>query len=410
MSMPDDLVDRLKARKGILAAGIAVIAVLAGMLVFFIMDDGPSDDEPIANPDAVIRIELDRGMYIELTDDFVSGDLNAYINNSGELIIYLDEGIASGYSNFAWVLRNEQDNTYKTAVKTAPDVKWTDPEVGLFSVTAFCYIEPEDDRPATSYFGYMRYYGDKVTEYSWTYGGRAFTADYTISAQDVGRYSSPTYVTSSIRHGTDITQLADFTVVDDSVAGLQASLRSAFDGAYPYDEGRYADFMLSFVNQCISFASDTYNYSVNHYRAFPVETLFIGSGDSEDKCILYATLLSCAGIGCGILALPGYFMVAVETSVAPPALIPEGFVFEEFFHLERKYTAADTIKGDALGLMRDCFSFDLFRDQFYYYGNYIEGDFGLVLLRICLYGSAYGATWLSDSHRPPARNTSSWYS
>jgi len=333
------------------------------------------------NPENSIIIQVDANRYIELTDDFTTGDLNAYMNNSGELIIYLGEGVADSYSSYVWVLRDDLSNTYKTATKAEPEVKWTDPDVGLFAVMVYCYVDDVDEKAAASYYGGMTYYGDRVLSYVWEYGSETVSATSVLTRDDIEQYRSVTAAPDSLRHGKALADTVRFITPGGSIGGLQKSLRSAYDASYEYSDALYADFLLSFVRECFDYAPDSKNYGVDQYRAFPVETLLAGSGDSEGLCVLYASLIQAAGMGCGIIGLPEYYMVAVAVQASAPASVPDGFVFKDFSRGGSRYVAADPLEGPSLGLMRDCYGFDLIRGVYTYYGERYTEDYGLAVAR-----------------------------
>ena len=382
LNFDDGLIYKLKhGRKTVVASGIAVIAILVCLLAFFIADNGSTDDGPIVNPENSIIIQVDANRYIELTDDFTTGDLNAYMNNSGELIIYLGEGVADSYSSYVWVLRDDLSNTYKTATKAEPEVKWTDPDVGLFAVMVYCYVDDVDEKAAASYYGGMTYYGDRVLSYVWEYGSETVSVTSVLTRDDIEQYRSVTAAPDSLRHGKALADTVRFITPGGSIGGLQKSLRSAYDASYEYSDALYADFLLSFVRECFDYAPDSKNYGVDQYRAFPVETLLAGSGDSEGLCVLYASLIQAAGMGCGIIGLPEYYMVAVAVQASAPASVPDGFVFKDFSRGGSRYVAADPLEGPSLGLMRDCYGFDLIRGVYTYYGERYTGDYGLAVAR-----------------------------
>ena len=382
LSYDDGILYKLRnGRKTVVASGIAVMAVLVCLLAFFILDNGGPGEDPIVNPDNSIILQVDSSSYIELTDDFTTGELNAYMNNSGELIIYLDGGIAEGYESYVWILRDDLSNTYRTSTKTEPEAKWTDPDVGLFAIMAYCYVHESDDKAAATYYGGMTYYGDKTLSYSWDYGGYPVSVSSVLTRDDIEYYRSGVAAQESLRHGDALSDTVSFVTPGVSIGSLQKSLRSAYDSFHGYSDAGYADFLLSFVRGCFDYAPDTKNYGVEQFRAFPVETLLAGSGDSEGLCVLYASLLKSAGIRCGIIGLPEYYMVAVAVQTQAPHDVPEGFVFKEFSRGGSRYVAADPLAGPSLGLMRDCFGFDLLRSVYTYYGERYTGDYGLVSAR-----------------------------
>lgn len=382
LNFDDGILYKLRAQRRVaVATGVAVMAVLVCLLAFFVVDNGGPSDDPIVNPENSIILNVDSNRYIELTDDFTTGQLNAYLNNSGELIIYLDDSVAQGYSSYVWVLRDDLNNTYRTATKSEPEVKWTDPDVGLFAVLAYCYLQEDDEIAAASYYGGMTCYGDRTLTYFWEYGSDVASVSSVLTRDDIERYREVTAASDSLRHGKALQDTVLFVTPGGSIGSLQKALRSEFDSMYEYSDALYADFLLSFVRECFDYAPDTKNYGVDQYRAFPVETLLTGSGDSEGLCVLYASLLQAAGIGCGIIGLPGYYMVAVAVQMSAPADVPDGYAFKDFSRGGSRYVAADPLEGPSLGLMRDCFGFDLVRGTFTYYGKRYTGDYGLAVAR-----------------------------
>ena len=382
LNFDDGLLYKLKSeRRVVVATGVAVMAVLVCLLAFFIVDNGGPEDGPIVNPEKSITLQVDANRYIELTDDFTTGNLNAYLNNSGELIIYLDGELAQGYSSYVWVLRDDLSNTYRTATKAEPEVKWTDPDVGLFAVMVYCYADDRDEKAAASYYGGMTYYGDRTLTYFWYYGSEGMSVTSVLTRDDIERYRSVAAAPDSLRHGKALADTVSFVTPGGSIGSLQKALRTEYDVAHEYSDAGYADFLLSFVRECFDYAPDSKNYGLDQYRAFPVETLLAGSGDSEGLCVLYASLLQSAGIGCGIIGLPEYYMVAVAVTMHAPADVPEGFVFKDFSRGGSRYVVADPLQGPSLGLMDDSFGFDLIRGTFTYYGKRYTGDYGLAVAR-----------------------------
>ena len=69
---------------------------------------------------------------------------------------------------------------------------------------------------------------------------------------------------------------------------------------------------LWFVNSCISYTSDTELYGCDDYVAFPLETLYLRSGDCEDKSILLCALLNAAGYDTVLVDFIGHMSCAVR--------------------------------------------------------------------------------------------------
>lgn len=151
--------------------------------------------------------------------------------------------------------------------------------------------------------------------YTWDFVGpdaraKRFSASINFSYSEYYDYVVDTSIGRANYH-----KIADFAVVDDSIRGLEESLRSAYVSVYPMDAEWYANFILSFVqinmdypplarNDGDSMSSpDTYLYGKAEYFAYPLQTLFFDLGDCEDTAILCAALFDAAGFDAAVAVL-----------------------------------------------------------------------------------------------------------
>lgn len=111
-------------------------------------------------------------------------------------------------------------------------------------------------------------------------------------------------------------------VLRDSVFtdGLESLLRDEFDNkgiphSHENDDGyNYASYLLTFVQETVTYADDIKLYGISEYWAFPTETIMRGYGDCEDTAFLCAALFKAAGFDTAMGLLPGHAMAGVHLS------------------------------------------------------------------------------------------------
>lgn len=111
---------------------------------------------------------------------------------------------------------------------------------------------------------------------------------------------------------------------------LESELRELYDEKIPLpyrdDDYYYASFILTFVQQVISYypvdligeavsgdlmSADEIIYGSDEYWAFPTETILHGAGDCEDTSFLCAALFKAAGFDAAVAILPGHVMAGL---------------------------------------------------------------------------------------------------
>lgn len=355
------------------------------LLALVIVDDGPepsTQDEPIDHNPPDLIIELNNNSQIVLGDDFMDGSLLATMNAKGQLVITLNEDDSEKYSHYTWVLRDELSNTYLKKEKAEPEMIWVSPSVGAYTAMCYCYILPEDESPDRIYSGSINYQGDKTQHFVWDYDGRSFQIESTITIADQQKYSDKWILPYNVRSGEVLDAAWQMIVTDGSVDMLSKKMLNLFSYNYgPTHPGdyRYADFLLSFVRG-VGFSYDSVNHYRGDYWAFPAETLFNGCGDEEDMAFLYASLLKAAGYECRLFSMPNTMMVAVMTDNTPDIVIADGYTRSVIVSEGVEYQICEPYSDpdSHLGTMKDCYGFDSYGMIFYYYGEMVEGDFGLL--------------------------------
>ena len=366
-----------KARVGMCI--LIFILVFAGALV--IMDSydrhhTEPDPEPV--PEGIIVNVTGYG-YMDLTGDFASGRMNVIplYNPDLRLSISLANDLGDRYYRIMWVVETESYNAdnpknpfYMKVTKdrsgssSIDTVTWENVNVGRFTITADCYTESGE---CDVFIGNGTFYGSYSTTYEWTYDGRAYSIKYTMSSDDVR-----TCLNYNLRDRTDMQTTApmtDFVVGGKAISDLDERLMSAYKRYHDFSPESYADFVLSFVQQCFPFEYDSFNYKVEDYWAYPTETILWGCGDDEDRAILYCAIMEDSEsitneeIGTALIQLPETTIAGI-TSDEP---IPKGMRF--IMYADEGYIVADTGSDLQLGKIRDIYSISDDGTTVYYNGE-----------------------------------------
>lgn len=69
--------------------------------------------------------------------------------------------------------------------------------------------------------------------------------------------------------------------------------------------------VLSFVQDAIPYQYDSTTYSAEEYWQFPLETLYLGTGDCEDTSILFAAICKQMGWDAALFLLYGHMAAGV---------------------------------------------------------------------------------------------------
>lgn len=102
-----------------------------------------------------------------------------------------------------------------------------------------------------------------------------------------------------------------------------------------------AEYVLKFVNSIIHYRSDMSVHGRGEYWQFPIETLYLGTGDCEDFAILYVSLMQAMGFETLLVMEPEH----VSTAVLVDAEVGETTVE---YH-GKIFVTADPTNGRGLG-------------------------------------------------------------
>lgn len=128
------------------------------------------------------------------------------------------------------------------------------------------------------------------------------------------------------------------TYDDEYIDIIVDKIMFGFDGT----NAQKVNYMAAFV-QNIDYRSDSETDSSYEYPRYPVETLFDGRGDCEDKAILTASLLYSMGYDVALLRLPNHMAVGVNLSKDE---IPN---FD--YYIDNYYFLETTTKGKSCGFI-----------------------------------------------------------
>ena len=361
----------MKSPKVRVAMTVVVVAlVFAGCLVIFDYIDShnsdDSDDDSPVTEGIVVRIATNG--YMDLTGDFTDGTLKVLPLYDPDLRIQisLDEGLESDYNKIIWVVKTEGYNgsnsknpfyTKVTKIRDSDDsaigtVTWGNVLVGRFSVTAECYTY---DGECRIHSGYGTYYGKLDASYLWEYEGKTCKLSYTLSQDDVR-----TCLEYDLTERMDMqtrSDVADFIALGQAVSDLDRKLMRLYsDLSYTYTSDGYADFILSFVQQCFPDVPDSSVYGVEDYWAYPAETVLWGCGDDEDRAILFCALmasnLSDPKVSVALIGLPDRTVAAISLDmshsfISKPVMIDSGGTM---------FTVADTDSDLGLGRLSSAYA------------------------------------------------------
>jgi len=350
---------------------IIFIMVFAGALVIFdyYEKSQPAQSE-IPEPEPTIdtvglMIEVPSNGYLDMTGDFQNGSLmiTPRYNPDLEFYIHLNDSYSGRYYKIMWVVQtdvyngtNAKNPFYQKVTKEEGisadiyGVTWDNVSMGRFWITAQCFSE----NGGTDVFsGDGIYYGKSAKTYSWTHNGNLVTMEFELTTDQV-RECIAADMTERAEMQSDIS-MKDRVVSDGAVKDLNDKLKSLFTVNFRYSDAEYADFVLTFVQDCFPNVYDSFNYRVDDYWATPTETLFYGCGDDEDKAILFCSIMKAAGMDAGLLTLPHTVIAAVDIDISDNPIIVYAKRVRGLY--SSMYVVADTSSDLGLGQVRGIYDF-----------------------------------------------------
>ena len=118
---------------------------------------------------------------------------------------------------------------------------------------------------------------------------------------------------------------------DEYIDVILESIMSEFSGT----KVQNINYIASFV-QTIEYKTDSEENNTFEYPRFPIETLYDGQGDCEDKAILTASMLYSLGYDVSLLRLPNHMAVGVK--LAEEDIPNYDYYIEDYYFLETTTT------------------------------------------------------------------------
>lgn len=296
---------------------IIAVASTAGVLTYSIISDHPEPE--LVRGDLTVRgsiaqegVEADEYAGVAtLTYELSGADIEWRILDLDDTAFVRD--IGGGYS--------ERGYTTASNGRTL-----TIDEPGRYSVRL--YVDGDLDRSGTAILD-----GPVDRTFSWTQTlASGESHSYSVSV----RYMYSDYLgyhqDDAVRHQNQDSD-ARFVIIDDTVrlleSALEAEYRQVRGSAAVIGGQDYADYLLSFVQSCISYpdsitssdggyvldaeegSGDMFLHGEWERWSYPLETIHTGYGDCEDTTFLAASLFSAAGYGAAIATIPNHMVVAV---------------------------------------------------------------------------------------------------
>ena len=345
-----------------MSIAIFMVVFVAALLVLNATDvfNHNTDPEPEPKIEGLV-VEVRTNGYLDLTEDFATGELTVVPLYEPELRFQfsLRNDLGQQYYKIMWVVETEAYNKqnaknpfYSKVTKESSGISpidtviWSNVNVGKFTVTADCY---RSDGTYDVYEGHGSYYGIFNTSYEWNYSGTRYTFDYSMSSDEVRVCLN--YDLTERMDLQNRTTMKDFVTDNQSITDMNLKLKALYSKNYKYTLDRYADFVLSFVQQCFPHVYDSFNYKVNDYWAYPMETILWGCGDDEDRAILYCALIKDSEMNAAILTLPETTIAAVELDMSSSYIKNPVTVRG----LNATYVVADTSSDLGLGEIRPAY-------------------------------------------------------
>ena len=334
-SSPTSSGRRSGGKRTAMVAAFAVIALVIVAALIASIDYDRTDDRtvnPQTQPDGGTTVVFTDGVYYVSGEDADLFDFEL-TEQDGErqLVVTLDDSVASGYDSFTWYVNDESKWPwgYQQIEKTEPVLYWTLDEdtVGDFSVGVVC--RESSGFPSffptsgTEYSVDVSIDGTYIQQYSWTYLGESYelSVDYTYSEFIEMSGSNGASLSKRMGYGNGTySVVTDFITVDETVLEMERELSELYLGTYgSMNDSGYAEFILAFVQTCFGYTYDSVLYGQQEYYAFPLETIHNGGGDCEDTSILCAAIYEAAGYDAGEFIIPGHAIAAVALNGFTPA-------------------------------------------------------------------------------------------
>ncbi|MCL2333767.1 hypothetical protein [Candidatus Methanoplasma termitum] len=297
-----------------------VIALFVGVVVVGLA--GSSENAP----EKTETQQINPYSYFKVSNDFLEerNTLSVALATDNRIAFTLSPDQASKYVSYTWTLYDRDhlastsayvfsQYTGDTIKKTEPVLYYLSQKPGVYDIKVDCLTSSGQ---RTTYSGTVTYIGTVIKDYNWTYNGASYSIRLSFDYKEYLDYKN---MNINGRNVTNYNKTVSFVTYNDPVIkDLERSLRNAYGVNKAAADGNYASFILAFVQICFGYPSystfmsaEKYQYGVEEYFAYPLETIIYGMGDCEDTSILAAALFKAAGFNAGVVVLPGHAVAAV---------------------------------------------------------------------------------------------------
>ena len=151
--------------------------------------------------------------------------------------------------------------------------------------------------------------------FTWDFDGDSYTLKFSMTNRQYHLYADD----GLIRHMTsmnDYSRGLDFITANDSVIKNIAAQLKIMGKDAGLDRVDMGQMVLNFV-QTMPYQYDNITYEIQDYWVYPLETLYQGKGDCEDKSFLYASIMIAMGYDCALLFFEDHVAVGLGLASVP---------------------------------------------------------------------------------------------
>lgn len=144
--------------------------------------------------------------------------------------------------------------------------------------------------------------------YEWRFNGANYQLQTSITTMDYAEYRGMDVRRHMVR---GMTNVQTFVTSDDPIVQDIADELKLIAGSKRFDDVQTINFALSFC-QALPYSTDADTEGINEYWRFPVETLYVGTGDCEDTSFLFASIAEAMGYDAIIIILENHAAVGIQ--------------------------------------------------------------------------------------------------
>ena len=156
--------------------------------------------------------------------------------------------------------------------------------------------------------------GEVKKTFTWKFEGKTHSAVWTTDYSVYDDYQNSSVSRAPLTYSA---RMKFINYTSNTVSIFADYLKEHSEGM---SDERRANYVLSFVQQCITYQLDSDYCGKTEYWKYPYETLYDGRGDCEDTTILYCALMKSMGYGSAMLLYVGEEYVGKGHAAAGVAL------------------------------------------------------------------------------------------